>query len=172
MQPTDTYLGLGANLGDPVAQVRRAVDELLGRRLLEPPVRRSSLYRTPPWGLTAQPWFVNAVVSGRSPLPPLELLRAVKQIEKDLGRSSDEIRWGPRLIDIDILLYGRQSLSTPELTLPHPQMRRRAFVLVPLLEIAPDLLDPVTGEPYNACLDSLAAELQAIERMPASWEQE
>jgi 2-amino-4-hydroxy-6-hydroxymethyldihydropteridine diphosphokinase len=163
---TDIYLGLGANLGDPIAQLRRALDELVRRDILIEPIRRSSFYRTPPWGSVAdQPWFLNAAVSGTTSQQPLRLLTSLKAIESDLGRRSESPRWGPRPIDLDILLYGRAAMSTPELTIPHPRLTERAFALLPLLEIAPDLTDPLSGRPYTDFMSSLADDLATIERL-------
>jgi len=170
MSLADVYLGLGANIGDPVAQLRRALDKLLRRKLLIEPIRKSSLYRTPPWGTAAdQPWFINAVITGKTILPPLELLAGFKAIESDLGRQDGPPRWGPRPIDLDILLYGREVLSTPELIIPHPRLTERAFALAPLLELSPDLTDPISGIPYAHCLSSLTTQLQAIEKISSTF---
>jgi 2-amino-4-hydroxy-6-hydroxymethyldihydropteridine diphosphokinase len=98
----------------------------------------SSIYRTAPWGYLAQPPFANACALARTRLDPASLLAAVKKVEADMGRK-ETIRWGPRLIDIDILFYGEAPLSTPDLVLPHKELFNRAFVLVPLAEIAPRL---------------------------------
>jgi len=163
----NVYIGLGANVGDPVAQLRRAVEELLRRGLVGEPLRKSSLYRTPPWGTVPdQPWFINAVVCGGTSLAPLDLLAGLKAIERHLGRVGETVRWGPRPVDLDILLYGRAIVNTPELTIPHPRIAERAFVLVPLLEIAPDLADPASGIPYARWADRLAADVRAIEKIP------
>lgn len=168
MAAVGVYLGLGANLGDPVAQLRRALGELVARELLNEPIRKSSLYRTPPWGaVTDQPWFMNAVVCGQTSLSPLELLAALKAVERDLGRDPAAMRWGPRPIDLDILLSGREILTSPELTIPHPHLTERAFALLPLLEIAPALTDPISGTPYARCLDALSDDLHAIEKLSA-----
>jgi 2-amino-4-hydroxy-6-hydroxymethyldihydropteridine diphosphokinase len=101
----------------------------------------SSLYRTAPVGVTDQPDFLNLAVQAETVLEPHELLTLVKRVERDIGRRPT-FRWGPRVVDIDILLYGDRVLETPELTIPHPQMSNRAFVLVPLAEIAPGLIHP------------------------------
>jgi 2-amino-4-hydroxy-6-hydroxymethyldihydropteridine diphosphokinase len=114
----------------------------------------SSIYETPPWGVTDQPAFLNQVLTGTTELEPDGLLNAVKAIEKKMGRQPT-FRYGPRLIDIDILLYGDIVLDTPDLVIPHPRMFERAFVLVPLLEIAPDLVSPITHEPVSDLLQHL-----------------
>lgn len=106
-------------------------------------VRRiSSLYRTDPVGVTDQPEFLNLAIEGETALDPVELLRAVKRVERDIGRRPT-FRWGPRVVDIDILLYDGLVLETSELTIPHREMMRRAFVLIPLAEIAPELVHPL-----------------------------
>jgi 2-amino-4-hydroxy-6-hydroxymethyldihydropteridine diphosphokinase len=130
-------LGLGGNVGDPARAIRAAVEGLAARGIAEID-RLSSLYRTAPWGGVPQPDYANACAIGRTALAPLDLLDAIKQLERDLGRV-DTVRWGPRVIDIDILFYGDVSLQDERLVIPHRDLMRRAFVLVPLAEIAPDL---------------------------------
>lgn len=130
-------LGLGSNVGDPPANIAKAL------RLLEDggAVRItavSSIYKTAPWGYLDQPPFANACALACTRLDPARLLAAVKRIEADMGRKHT-VRWGPRIIDVDILFYGDTSLSTPELVLPHKELFNRGFVLVPLAEIAPQL---------------------------------
>lgn len=141
------YLGLGSNLGDSQAIIACAVaalDQLPQSHVLD----CSHYYHSPPWGVTDQPDFTNAVVALETRLDPLQLLRRTQQLEKDLGRQPSR-RWGERRIDIDILLYGAHWISTPELTIPHPLLAERAFVLLPLLEIAPDLAVPGAGSVTN-----------------------
>ena len=132
--PTDVFLGLGANLGDRRAALRDAVHEL---RALLADVRVSALYETAPWGDQDQSPFLNAALRGRTNLPPLDLLDATQAIEHRLGRVRTARRWGPRAIDIDILLYGSEIVSHPRLTIPHPHLRHRGFVLRPLADLAP-----------------------------------
>jgi len=129
-------LGFGANLGDPQANIRRAVAFLAARGVDF--LKVSSLYATKPWGVADQPDFVNACAVARTDLAPRDLLALTQQGERALGRTPG-LRWGPRLIDIDLLLYQGLDWSDPDLVLPHPEMARRAFVLRPLAEIAPDL---------------------------------
>ena len=133
----EATLGLGGNIGDKRRYVAEAVARLDagGARI----VRRSSDYRTEPWGLTDQDWFVNACVLVDTVLPPQALLALCQEVERALGRTR-EIRWGPRTIDIDILTYDALTLDTDSLVLPHPSALERAFVLAPLAEIAPDLV--------------------------------
>jgi len=138
----DVYLGLGSNLGDRQANLERAV-ELLGQRL--DMVKMSSVYETEPVGYEDQPMFLNAVCRVKTDIGPLQLLSLVKGIEASIGRVPG-FTDGPRLIDIDIILYGDMVMMDPELTIPHPRMAQRAFVLIPLAEIAPGLVHPFSGE--------------------------
>jgi 2-amino-4-hydroxy-6-hydroxymethyldihydropteridine diphosphokinase len=125
------YIGLGSNLGDRKANLSEAV-RLLGE--LGSVVRQSNIMETEPWGYTDQPMFLNMAVALETGLAPLELLKATQRIEKQMGREPS-VQWGPRLIDIDMLMYGDIHLNTPELTLPHPRMAERDFVMIPLGEI-------------------------------------
>ena len=137
------HLCLGSNLGDRLDNLGRAVSALAET----PGVRVtavSAVYETEPVGERDQPVFLNAVVEVETALQPLELLAATQDIERRLGRVLTR-RWGPRAIDIDIVLWDDIEVATPSLTLPHPEFRRRAFVLTPLAEVAPDAVDPVTG---------------------------
>ena len=137
-------MGLGSNLDDPRARITEAcaaLAELASSRF----VLASSLYRTPPFGPVAQPEFVNAVAALLTQLSPQEFLAALKQIEARMGRAAPIVRWGPRRIDLDLLVYGDVSLEEPDITVPHPGIPERAFVLVPFAEIAPDLLVPRAG---------------------------
>ena len=135
------YLALGSNLGDRAAHLRRAREALmLGVRI----TAQSSIYETPPWGYTDQPAFLNQVLAGETDLDPATLLGLLKYLEAALGRRPT-FRYGPRVIDLDILFYADAVLETPRLTIPHPRLHERAFVLVPLAEIAPDLRHPVLG---------------------------
>ncbi len=135
------YLGLGSNLGDREGNIAEALRRLSEGVSIE---RVSSLYETEPVGYEEQPWFLNAVCEGETELDAEELLRFVKGIEEEMGRK-ESVRWGPRIIDIDILLYDDIVLETPELTIPHPRLHRRRFVLVPLAELAPELVHPLLG---------------------------
>lgn len=130
--------GLGSNIGDKPGNIREAL-ALLETRGIAKLTAISRIYRTPPWGVLDQGDFANACAIGETALSPYELLAAVKKIEADMGREPTR-RWGPRLIDVDILFLGDHTLDDPELTLPHKELFGRAFVLMPLLEIAPDLV--------------------------------
>lgn len=137
------YIGLGSNLNEPVRQVRRAADALSalpGTRL----AKVSRLYRSPPMGPEDQPEYINAVAALDTGLSPLELLHGLQAIEQDFGRVRMR-RWGERIIDLDLLLYGDLRLNSAELTLPHPGIGERAFVLRPLAELDPDLPIPGLG---------------------------
>jgi 2-amino-4-hydroxy-6-hydroxymethyldihydropteridine diphosphokinase len=134
------YIGIGSNLGDRLKNCLRAVDLLKQSGLSV--TKQSSIHETEPWGLTDQPAFLNMAVELETGLAPMELLGLLKKIEKDMGRQ-ETVKWGPRIIDLDILLYDDVTLTTDVLTIPHPLMHERGFVLVPLAELAEDLLHPV-----------------------------
>ncbi len=149
--PVRAFLGLGSNLGDRARYLAKAVDRLGGPALRI--TRCSRVYESPPWGRPDQPPFLNQVLEARTTLSPHALLARCREVEHDLGRVRAE-RWGSRTIDVDILLYGDLVIQTPGLTVPHAEMRRRAFVLVPLHEIAP-ALRLSTGESVEALLAAL-----------------
>ena len=132
------YLGLGANLGDRLANLQIAVRSLARAGTIR---KVSSLYETAPVG-PEQPMFYNAVCEIETELGPRELLAITQEIQREMGRPDDDERWGPRLIDIDILLFGREVVEEDGLVIPHPEMLKRAFVLVPLSEIAPEVRHP------------------------------
>ena len=135
------YLGLGSNLGDRAGNLRAAV-KALGPQVKV--LKESALYETPPWGVEDQPGFLNMALQAETGLTPEALRDHVKRIEAEVGRTPT-YHWGPRLIDIDILLYGDRVVDTPDLVIPHPQMHKRPFVLVPLASIAPDAASPAPG---------------------------
>lgn len=138
------YIGVGSNVDDPAAQVRLAVSKLggiAGLRL----VRASPLYGSRPLGPIAQPDFVNAVVGALTQLQPRQLLWQLQALETSLGRPAQHQRWGPRVIDLDLLVYGRERGSGDDLELPHPGIAARNFVLLPLADVAPDLEVPGLG---------------------------
>jgi 2-amino-4-hydroxy-6-hydroxymethyldihydropteridine diphosphokinase len=128
---TLAYIGVGSNQGEPAANVEAAVARLADFGTV---VRRSRTYRTAPWGVTDQPEFANAVVALETNLDARALLEGLKDIERELGRVAT-YRWGPRVIDLDILTYGGETIDEPDLVVPHPRIGERAFVLVPLAEI-------------------------------------
>lgn len=145
------YMALGSNLGDRQQNIERAVALLPPRVRVE---RLSSLYQTRPQGFREQPMFLNAVLRGRTSLSPRALLRRAKEVEEELGRRPSFPN-APRPIDIDILLYDDQVMDTPDLVIPHPHLSQRAFVLVPLSEIAPQLQHPGTGHTASEMLARL-----------------
>ncbi|MCW3060519.1 MAG: FolK, partial [Capsulimonas sp.] len=147
------YLGLGANVGDPQKSLTQALRELAKHPKIKI-TKASSLYHTAPVGLVDQPDFLNGVVQIETALPPDALMTTVLEIEKNLGRVRT-IRWGPRVIDIDVLLYGMRQIETSLITAPHPRMHERAFVMTPLAEIAPYLIIP--GDTKNAA--QIASEI-------------
>ncbi len=135
----DIYLALGTNLGDRETNLKRAKELLAPKVVIE---QESAIYVTPPWGYADQPEFLNQVIKVRACLNPHKLLKALKSIENKMGREKT-IRYGPRLIDLDILFYGQRVVQKKNLCIPHPRLHKRAFVLVPLGEIAPDFLHPL-----------------------------
>jgi 2-amino-4-hydroxy-6-hydroxymethyldihydropteridine diphosphokinase len=152
MMPT-VFLSLGSNVGEREKNLRDAMAALpdAGARV----TRVSSLYETEPVDFTEQPWFLNCVVEAETKLPPLELLHSLRAIEARAG-SKKEFAKGPRLLDIDILVYGDATMDTPELQVPHPRMTQRRFVLVPLAELAPELRHPS----WNATVGEMLARLE------------
>ena len=139
------YIGIGSNLDSPAKQVRNAFEllDVLPRTRL---VAASSLYRSAPFGGVEQPDFVNAAAAVLTQLQPVELLRQMQEIQRARGRSKDEVRWGPRVLDLDLLVYSAQRIDEEELTVPHPGIAERNFVLLPLREVAPDLVIPGLGQ--------------------------
>ena len=138
------YIGLGSNLQKPARQIEEAlglVSEIPETRL----VSVSSLYRSAPFGGVEQPDFVNAVASLMTQLVPLELLARLQEVENRRGRERDDTHWGPRVLDLDLLVYSGQTIDEPDLSVPHPGIGERNFVLLPLGEIAPDLAIPGLG---------------------------
>ena len=153
----DVFIGLGSNLGNPERQIEQALGLLEMRAITIDEI--SSLYRTEPVDAPVDSWFLNGVARASGGLPPLELLDVLLTVEKEMGRVRRE-RHAPRTIDLDLLLIGDAVMDEPGLTLPHPRLHLRRFVLVPLVEIAPNLVLPKLGvtaeELLNRCLDTSA----------------
>ena len=164
--PAIAFVGLGGNLGDAAAAVRaalRALERLPATRLL----RASRLYRTPAWGMEQQPDFINAVAMLETGLGAHELLDALLAVEREFGRDRESgQRWGPRTLDLDLLLHGGRTIAEPGLHVPHPHLHERAFALVPLLEIAPDTLIPGHGSARGALAALEAPDIEPLDVDP------
>jgi len=154
------FLALGTNLGNRPENLRQAIDALKSIMRIK---AISAVYETEPWGITDQPDFLNLCLSATTVLSPQTLLAKIKEIESVLGRKPGP-RWGPRLIDIDILFYDRLTLQDEHLTIPHPRLAERVFVLAPLAEIAPQLRHPQTGLTVSQMLATL--DQTAVRRLP------
>jgi 2-amino-4-hydroxy-6-hydroxymethyldihydropteridine diphosphokinase len=151
-----SFIGVGSNLDDPAARCAEALCRLCqvsGIKVL----RQSSLYRTEPVGFEKQGWFINSVVEIRTVLNPHELLRALQNIEGTMGRVRGP-KWGPRIIDLDILLYGQEVIEEDDLVIPHPDLHKRRFVLEPLCEIASYAIHPVFGVSMHGLMERLDDE--------------
>jgi 2-amino-4-hydroxy-6-hydroxymethyldihydropteridine diphosphokinase len=154
----DATLGLGSNIGDRVGNIEEAIERLTadgGVKL----VARSRFYRTAPWGVTDQDWFVNVCIAVKTDVPVRELLARSQAVENDMARVRTR-RWGPRNIDVDILTFREQKIDEPDLIVPHPRIAERAFVLVPLKDVAPDLT--IGG----ASIDQMLSMLDASDVQP------
>lgn len=150
----DAVVALGSNIGDKVANITRAV-ELLAQDGNIDITARSRDYRTPPWGNTDQDWFVNACVAVKTSLGPHALLKRCLEVETQMGRERNE-KWGPRVIDLDVLVYGDVTLADDDLTLPHPHITKRAFVLAPLADVSPQT--EIDGKTVDQWLSQIDAE--------------
>ena len=156
------YIGFGSNLGDKISQCEKAISEILitdCHKLLA----KSSLYKTQPLGYTSQDWFVNGVIKIETNLEAPDLLRTLKTIEFQLGRT-ETFRWGPRTIDLDILFFDDIEIHTGELRIPHPLIQNRQFVLIPLAEIDPTLVHPVLKKTLQELLNNLKED-QGVEKL-------
>jgi len=157
------YLALGTTLGDRAANLRQALAALPPAFTVE---AASPMYETEPMYVTAQPKFLNMACRATTALLPLQALQALKLLEAELGREP-AIRFGPRLIDIDLLFYGDIAFDSPDLTLPHPRLHERAFVLVPLADIAPDFIHPGLNQTIAALRDQLGEAKDSV--WPIHW---
>lgn len=158
------FLSLGSNIGDREKNLHTAIMALAEANVRV--TRVSSFYETEPVDLREQPWFLNCAAQAETELPPLELLGALREIESHMG-SRKLVPKGPRLIDLDLLLYGEETIDTPELQVPHPRMLLRKFVLMPLAEIAPNLRHPSWGEIVSQVLDGLG-DSSAVRKLSES----
>ena len=160
--PRVAFVGLGANLGDAIHTLREALRELdaLPRTRL---LRASRLYRTRAWGVQGQPDFINAVAMLETPLSPRALLDELLGVERTHGRDrARETRWGPRTLDLDLLLHGDADIDEPGLRVPHPHLHERAFVLLPMAEIAPDAVVPGFGRVHDLAAAMAGDGIEAI----------
>jgi 2-amino-4-hydroxy-6-hydroxymethyldihydropteridine diphosphokinase len=149
-------IGFGGNRGNSDRICREGLARLEGYSRIHI-LKVSSLYRTEPVGVVEQDWFINGVVECETSFEPRELLDVLHRIEDELGRVR-EIRWGPRTLDLDILAYGRRVISMPDISIPHPRLHERRFVLVPLAEISPDWVHPILNKSASELLAGLSAE--------------
>ncbi|MFC1733452.1 2-amino-4-hydroxy-6-hydroxymethyldihydropteridine diphosphokinase, partial [candidate division KSB1 bacterium] len=169
MKKEIAYLSLGSNMGDRMAHLAAAEEKLASHSQIEI-LKKSKVYETEPWPLhtvedekehphseDGQMWFLNQAIQIKTDLSPQELLEIIESIESDIGRT-EKHHWGHREIDIDILLYGTQVVESSELIIPHRHLNDRQFVLMPLIEIEPDLKDPVNGKTYKAILKNIKDE--------------
>jgi 2-amino-4-hydroxy-6-hydroxymethyldihydropteridine diphosphokinase len=156
------YIGIGSNVGDKVRQCEQAISEILkiDRHKL---LTKSSLFKTKPLGYTLQDWFVNGVIKIETEMEPLELLRTLKRVELQLGRTPT-FQWGPRAIDLDILFFDDEEVRTEELQIPHPRLYERQFVLIPLAEIDRHLVHPTLKKTVGKLLEELKED-QGVERL-------
>ena len=163
--PIEVFLGLGSNVGDRQGHIDQAVDRLdTGHQIRVDLI--SSIIKTNPIGWTDQPQFLNGVVKIETALSPFELLQTIKRIEIQIGRKKRR-RWGPREIDLDILIYGDLVLGHPQLTIPHPEMIHRRFVLEPFSEIQPDFVHPTQNRTIRQLLLQLPDEAVSLTKPPA-----
>ena len=154
------YIGVGSNLGDKLDNCRKAI-ELIDNIENCTVMKQSGFYRTEPVGVASQDWYVNGVICVETGLSAQDLLRSLLSIETHMGRVRKK-RWGSRIIDLDILLYENRVIDEKTLTIPHPLMHMRKFVLIPMVQLDPDLIHPVLGKAMFELLDDLAEERQGI----------
>ncbi len=155
------YICAGSNIGDRRAHIQKGFDALLAAGHTRPRAQ-SPFYMTEPVDFTDQEWFLNAVISVDTALSPMDLLRELKSIEKASGRDYDTVRFGPRILDLDIIFYDDLTTTSSDLTIPHPRMHERRFVLTPLCDIDAGLVHPIRNRRVGALLADLAEDGQRI----------
>jgi 2-amino-4-hydroxy-6-hydroxymethyldihydropteridine diphosphokinase len=165
VDPHIAYISVGSNLGNKLLNCRRALDALAADGAVRIQAR-SRVYRTEPVDYTDQDWFINQVVRVETEFEPSALLDRLQAVQRRLGRTEPVVRFGPRVVDLDILLYDRLVLESPRLSLPHPRMHRRRFVLKPLCDIDPDLIHPVLGRDVRTLLAELGEDSQEVVEHP------
>ncbi len=155
------FVSVGSNLGDKIENCKKGISELLadGRSVL---VRSSSFYRTSPVDYKDQDWFVNLVVEIKTTLNPFDLLERIKGVEKAMGRKTSTVRFGPRVLDLDIIFFDDQVIQTDTLEIPHPRMHKRRFVLKPICDIEPSMMHPLLGKDMRSLLASLQNSEQKV----------
>jgi 2-amino-4-hydroxy-6-hydroxymethyldihydropteridine diphosphokinase len=161
VKPHSVIISVGSNLGDKLANCQQGIDRLLasGKASL---VNASRFYRTSPVDFLDQDWFVNAAVKIETALEPVELLDTLQSIQQQVGRLKGGIRFGPRILDLDIIFYDQLVMKTPLLEIPHPRMHKRRFVLQPICDIDPDIVHPLLNMPLKSLLNQLDDNEQAV----------
>ncbi|MGD9009341.1 MAG: 2-amino-4-hydroxy-6-hydroxymethyldihydropteridine diphosphokinase [Desulfobacteraceae bacterium] len=157
------YISIGSNIGDLLNNCCQAIEALRS----DPDIHvigRSPFYRTAPVDFREQDWFLNAALKLQTSVPPIQLLNQIQAVQRMLGRKADTVRFGPRIIDLDIIFYGDQILETAELTLPHPRMHKRRFVLQPICDIDPTIVHPLLRVSVQDLLNQLVTDDQEIEK--------
>jgi 2-amino-4-hydroxy-6-hydroxymethyldihydropteridine diphosphokinase len=165
MKTHTAFLSVGSNLGDPLRNCRQGIAALCADSRVEL-LAQSQFYRTQPVDFLEQDWFVNAALQLRTVLAPLDLLALIQSIQRLMGRKSDAVRFGPRILDLDIIFYDDLVLDTPHLVVPHPRMHKRRFVLQPICDIDPGVVHPLLGRTMQELLQQLPIEGQ--EMVPCS----
>jgi 2-amino-4-hydroxy-6-hydroxymethyldihydropteridine diphosphokinase len=155
------FVSVGSNLGDKIENCSKGIDALLadGRSIL---MKSSPFYRTSPVDYEEQDWFINLVIKIKTDLEPVDLLDKMNDIEKTAGRKASTVRFGPRVLDLDIIFFGDRIIQTAKLEVPHPRMHKRRFVLEPICDIEPSMVHPLLGKDMRSLLDGLKDREQQV----------